>query len=117
MTEWGRKQYRGWAWEWAWTQSAGFVLLLAFLGGLYLQYQYGWTTLQQYYLFTYVKTWAWPPTPAKEYTAIYVATSGTDHDGDPSGRGVAEPMPGPLGQRGEGADPGDPPGAARGADA
>lgn len=73
MTEWGRNPDQGWTGrKWVWTRWAGVLMLLAFLGGFCLQYRYEWTTLQQYYLFTYVKTWAWPPKPAKEYPAIYV---------------------------------------------
>jgi hypothetical protein len=72
MSEQIIKQYPSWARKWTWTRAVFLVAALVFIGGCVLQYQYQWTTLQRYYLLTYVETWAWPPKTAKEYKAIYI---------------------------------------------
>ena len=74
MSEQTTKQYPGWPQKWSWTGATFWVAALTFIGGCVLQYQYEWTTLQRYYLLTYVQTWAWPPKMAKEYTAIYIGS-------------------------------------------
>ena len=66
------KQYPLWARKWQWTQAGIWIVLMGFIGGLWLQWQYSWTTLQRYYFPAYIKTWALPFNPARDYTAILV---------------------------------------------
>jgi hypothetical protein len=82
VSEWGRKQYQGWAQEWRLSRNVPLLAMLAFVGLFWLQSQYLWTSLQRYYFWTYVETWALPLKPAKDYNAIYAGTSAMG-DGNP----------------------------------
>jgi hypothetical protein len=72
MSRWGHKQYPTWARKWGWTIKAIVVAAFVFIGGLWLQWHYSWTSLQRYYLPAYIRTWAYPLKPSKDYTAVFV---------------------------------------------
>ncbi len=77
MNPFGRQQSRSWPKPWGRSKCLLEVMLAALFVAAVFQYEYRWTSLQRYYLSTYVQTWVLPYKRASEYQGIFLLKEGS----------------------------------------